>query len=252
MSDIRTLVVDDEPLTRERVTSLVSATDGLELVGEAKNGLEALDQITSLEPDLVLIDVEMPELDGFGVVRALDVARTPAVIFITAYEHYAVQAFEIGAIDYLHKPVTKQRFEAAIARARDRLERPSAADWRSLVAAAALAERSRGARTRFVVRQGNAHYFVPVDQVDWIDVADNYLRLHVGKKVHFHRATMKDAEDELDPARFVRIHRSAIVAVDRIQSIRSADGGGHVIELQDGVELRSSRQYVHRVNALLR
>lgn len=252
MTEIRTLVVDDEPLTRERIGSLVRDTEGLTLVGEARNGLEALDLIATLAPDLLLIDVEMPELDGFGVVRALDVQQTPAVIFVTAYETYAVQAFDVGAIDYLHKPVTNQRFQAAVARAKDRLERPSAADWRSLVAAAALAERSRGARTRFVVKHGNTHYFVPVEQVDWIDAADNYLRLHAGGKVHFYRGTMREAEDELDPSAFVRIHRSAIVAVDRIRSVSINDTGGHVIELRDGMKLRSSRQYLSRVKSLLR
>jgi two-component system LytT family response regulator len=252
MTEIRTLVVDDEPLTRERVGSLVRETEGLKLVGEARNGLEALDLITTLAPDLVFIDVEMPELDGFGVVRALDVEHSPAVIFVTAYERYALQAFDVGAIDYLHKPVTSQRFQAAVARAKDRLERPSAADWRSLVAAAALAERSRGARTRFVVKQGSTHYFVPVEEVDWIDGADNYLRLHAGGKVHFFRGTMKEAEDDLDPKSFVRIHRSAIVAVDRVQSIRGNDSGGKVIEMRDGAKLRSSRQYASRVRSLLR
>lgn len=252
MTEIRTLVVDDEPLTRERVGTLVRDTEGLKLVGEARNGLEALDLITNLSPDLIFIDVEMPELDGFGVVRALEVQRAPAVIFVTAYETYAVQAFNVGAIDYLHKPVTTQRFQAAVARAKDRLERPSAADWRSLVAAAALAERSRGARTRFVVKHGNTHYFVPVEQVDWIDAADNYLRLHAGGKIHFYRGTMKEAEDDLDPKSFVRIHRSAIVAVDRIHSIRGNETGGHVIEMRDGAKLRSSRQYVGRVKSLLR
>ena len=249
---IRALIVDDEPLTRERVRTLVKESSGLELVGEARNGLEALDMISRLEPDLVFIDVEMPELDGFGVIAELDVKHAPAVIFITAFENYAVQAFEVGAIDYLHKPVTRQRFDAAVTRAKERLEKPSISEWKSLVAAAAAAERARGVRKRFVVRQGDAHHFVPVESVDWIDAADNYLRLHVGQKVHFYRSTMKQAEDELDPARFVRIHRSAIVAIDRIASIRSHDGGGHVVRLIDGMDLRSSRQYAERVSGLLR
>ena len=251
MTSIRTLVVDDEPLTRERVRTLVEQSEDLELIGEARNGLEALDLITTLQPDLVLIDVEMPELDGFGVVAELDVARKPAVIFVTAYEHYAVQAFEVGAIDYLHKPVTRARFSAAIARAKDRLERPSAADWKSLVSAAAHAERVRGARTRFVVKRGNAHYFVPANEVDWIDVADNYLRLHAGTKVHFYRGTMSQVEGELDPARFVRVHRSTLVAIDRIRAIRAIESGGHLVELTGGVEIRSSRAYGQRLRDLL-
>ena len=252
MTSIRVVTVDDEPLARERVSTLVNETDGLELVGEANNGLEALDLITTLEPDLVFIDVEMPELDGFGVIAALDVARAPAFVLVTAYEHYALQAFDVGAIDYLHKPVTRARFAAAVERAKQRLDQRSMEEWRALVASATHAGRARGARTRFVVRRGNTHYFVPVDEVDWIDAADNYLRLHLGSRTHLCRGTMKQAEDELDPERFVRIHRSAIVAVDRIQAIRSHEGGGHVIELKGGVHLRSSRQYGQRVTALIR
>ena len=251
MSALRVLAVDDEPLARERVSTLVRETAGLELVGEGSSGLEALDLITELAPDLVFIDVEMPELSGFGVIAALDRANVPGVVFVTAFTHYALQAFEVGAIDYLHKPVTRTRFDAAVERARERLDRGSAAQRRALVDEAVQAERARGKRTRFVVRRGDAHEFVPVSDVDWIDVADNYLRLHVGGRTHLCRGTMKDAGDELDPARFVRIHRSAIVAVDRIVAIRSR-GDGYVVELRGGVRLRSSRQYAQRVRELLR
>ena len=248
---IRVLTVDDEPLARERVSTLVRATDGLDLVGEGNNGLEALDLITRLEPDLVFIDVEMPELSGFGVIAALEGARVPAVVFITAFERYALKAFEVGAVDYLQKPVTKERFAAAVTRARERLGRRTVEIGQALVAGAAQAERARGARTRFVVRRGNTHHIVPAEQVDWMDVADNYLSLHVGMKTHLWRGTMKQAEEELDPDRFVRIHRSVIVAIDRILTVRSHESGGHVIELKGGVQLRSSRQYADRLRALL-
>ena len=252
MTAIRVVTVDDEPLARERVSTLVRESEGLALVGEANNGIEALDLITRLDPDLVFIDVEMPELSGFGVIAALDEARVPAVIFITAFEQYALKAFEVGAVDYLQKPVTRQRFAAAVGRARDRLGRRPADYGSALVTSATLAERARGYRTRFVVRRGNTHQIVPADQVDWLDVADNYLGLHVGAKTHLWRGTMKQAQEELDPDRFVRIHRSAIVAVDRIVTVRTHDSGGHVIEIKGGVQLRSSRQYADRVRALLR
>ena len=251
MNRIRAVVVDDEPLTRERVRTLIARTDDVELVGEGRNGLEALDLITTHDPDLIFIDVEMPELDGFGVIAELESRSAPAVIFITAYEHYARQAFDVGAVDYLHKPITPSRFTDAVDRARQRLERHSIAEWRSLVASAVRAERERGTRKRFVVRKGNEHFFVPVADVDWIDAADNYLRLHVKGRAHFSRGTMKQAEEELDPSQFVRIHRSAIVAVDCIRAIRSSESGGHIIELKDGSQLRSSRQYVRKVNELL-
>ena len=249
---IRVVAVDDEPLALERVTTLVRATEGLELVGEGKNGIEALNLITRLEPDLIFIDVEMPELSGFGVVAALDGTRVPAVVFITAFERYALQAFEVGAVDYLQKPVTKQRFAAAVGRAKERLDRRAAEYWQALVMGAAQAERARGVRTRFVVRRGNTHHIVPADQVDWMDVADNYLCLHTGPKTHLWRGTMKQAEEELDPERFVRIHRSTIVAIDRILTVKSHESGGHVVELRGGVQLRSSRQYADRVRSLLR
>lgn len=252
MSPLRVVAIDDEPLARERVSALVRATDGLELVAEAGNGLEALDLITALAPDLVFIDVEMPELSGFGVIAALAGVRLPGVVFVTAHERYALQAFEVGAIDYLHKPVTRARFAAAVERARERLGRSTAESRDVLVAQATAVERARGQRIRFVVRRGSAHHFVPVAEVDWIDVADNYLRLHAGGATHLWRGTLKEAEEELDPARFVRIHRSAMVAVDRILAIRSQDAGGYVVELRSGVQLRGSRLYAERVRALLR
>src|SRR4029079_355511 len=250
MKSIRALIIDDEPLTRERVRDLATRSD-IEVVGEGANGLQALDLISRHKPDLIFIDVEMPELNGFGVISELSDDSTPAVIFITAYEQYAKKAFDVGAVDYLHKPITPSRFAAAIARAREKLERPSVAEWRRLVAAASGADRARGSRKRFVVKSGSTHYFVQVDDVDWIDAADNYLRLHVGKKTHFARGTMKQAEDELDSDKFVRIHRSAIVAVNRIRAIRNTESGGRIVELNDGMQLRSSRQYFRRVSELL-
>lgn len=251
MRSIRALIVDDEPLTRERIRDLAARTEGITIIGEGANGLEALDLITRHKPDLIFIDVEMPELNGFGVISELSDDSMPAVIFITAYEQYAKKAFDVGAVDYLHKPITPSRFSAAIARAKEKLERPSIAEWRRLVAAASQAERARGSRKRFVVKSGSTHYFVSIDDVDWIDAADNYLRLHVGQKTHFARGTMKQAEDELDSEKFVRIHRSAIVAVNRIRVIRNTESGGHIVELADGTQLRSSRQYFRRVSELL-
>ena len=252
MKPLRVVTVDDEPLVRERVAALVREAEGLELVGEGTNGLEALDLITRLEPDLVFIDVEMPELSGFGVISALEEGHVPGVIFITAYEQYALDAFDAGAIDYLQKPVSRQRFSLAVERAKSRLQHRSDVELRTLLNGIARVERARGTRSRFVVRRGNTHIFVPVQDVDWLDAADNYLRLHVGDRTHLARGTMVQAEEELDPAQFVRIHRSAIVAVDRILAIRSHESGGYVVELRGGVRLRTSRQYADRVRALLR
>lgn len=249
---LRVVLVDDEPLVRERIAALVGESAGLDLVGEGTNGLEALDLITRFDPDLVFIDVEMPELSGFGVIAAIEAERVPGFIFVTAFEQYALEAFDAGAIDYLHKPVTKQRFALAVERAKLRLQNRSPADTVALVDSAQRAERTRGWRTRFVVRRGSEHIFVPVGDIDWVDAADNYLRLHVAERAYFARATMNQAEGELDPDRFVRIHRSAIVAVDRIASVRGHASGGHVVTLRGGQRLKVSRQYAERVRRLFK
>ena len=249
---LRVIIVDDEPLVRERMRALVSSTSGLELVGEAENGLDALNLISTLHPDLLFIDVEMPELSGFGVVAAIEGDHVPGVVFVTAFEHYALRAFDVGAIDYLHKPVTPQRFASAVERAKQRLQQESDNERRALVAGAVMAERERGARTRYVVRRGKVHYFVPVDQVDYIDSAENYLQLHVGDRAHLARGTLKEAEEELDPKLFVRIHRSTIVSIDRVVAVRRHESGVHMVHLRSGAKLRSSRQYAERVRQLLR
>jgi two-component system LytT family response regulator len=248
---IRVVVVDDEALARERVVSLVRATPELDLVGEASHGLEALDLITSLSPDLVFLDVEMPELNGFDVVAALDDSALPGIVFITAYEEYAMKAFEVDAIDYLQKPVTPDRFSAAVRRALGRLEHRTASRAGTIRAALAGARPRRGYRTRFVVRRGATHTFVAVSDVIWIDAVDNYLQLHTGGRPHLVRGTMKDAEQELDPASFVRIHRSTIVNIARIASIESQPTGGYVVRLSDGARLRTSRQYAGRVREMV-
>jgi len=253
VSGLAVLVVDDEPLARERVVQLVEAMPGLELAGEARNGVEALDLIDSVRPDLVLLDVEMPGLTGFEVVTALDRSELPGVIFVTAYDHYAVKAFDVGAIDYLLKPVTRARFAEAIERARERLAsvRARRAERRRVSDAAIEAARSRGPRARYAVRIGRRHHVVPVGQIDWIEAADNYLKLHVGGKAHLARGTIGDAERELDAARFARIHRSTLVAIDRIAAVDRGESGAWVVELQTGATLRVSRSYVDRIRALL-
>ena len=246
MRPVRVIVVDDEALARERITALVRATPRLSLVGEAVNGLEALDLIESVAPDLVLIDVDMPELGGFGVVAARGETNKPGFVFITAYDEYAIQAFEVDALDYLLKPVSEERFAKTVERALARLGSNPQAPLR---VARAMTTRE-GYRTRFVVRRGSMHTFVAAKDVVWIDVEDNYLQLHAGGRTHLVRGTMKDAEQELDPAMFVRVHRSAMVNVNYIVAI-DAEPAGYALRLSDGTRLRSSRQYTARVRALL-
>jgi two-component system LytT family response regulator len=251
MSRVRVVVVDDEALARERVVALVRDAPELELVGEASHGLEALDLIASAAPDLVFLDVEMPELSGFDVAAALESATMPGLVFITAYEEYAMKAFEVDAIDYLQKPVTPERFDAAVRRALWRLK--SGADSRaSVVQAIALRGReSARYRTRFVVRRGSTHTFVAASDVAWINGVDNYLQLHAGGRSHLVRGTMKDAERELDPTSFLRIHRSTIVNITHIASIDAQATGGYVVRMSDGAKLRTSRQYASRVRVLV-
>jgi two-component system, LytTR family, response regulator len=256
MSDakvLRTLVVDDEPLPRERVVTLVRETAGLELVGQATSGTEALDQIVALRPDLLFLDIQLPEMDGFEVVDALGDEAPPAVVFVTAYDEYAVRAFEVDAIDYLLKPVSAERFSAAVHRLRDRLTRPGVAIADRVRDALARAGQDRAPtpRRRFVVRRGNTHSFVPVADVEWIDAEGNYLRLHVGRQSHLVRLTMKTLESELAAHDFVRIHRSILVNVDRIATITPSGEGEYVVVLRDGTRLGSSRGYADRVRALL-
>jgi two-component system, LytTR family, response regulator len=251
MTAVRVIVVDDEPLARERVVTLVRQTPELELVGEAAHGLSALDLIVSTAPDLAFLDVEMPELSGFDVATALDEASLPGLVFITAYEEYAMKAFEVDAIDYLQKPVTPARFAVAVRRALGRLGQESAS--RATLARAAAARRHENGRhrTRFVVRRGSTHTFVAASDVIWIDAVDNYLQLHSEGRVHLVRGTMKDAEQDLDPEAFLRIHRSAIVNVARIVAVDAQPSGGYVVRLADGTKLRTSRQYVAGVRSLL-
>ncbi|MEO7964174.1 MAG: LytTR family DNA-binding domain-containing protein [Gemmatimonadaceae bacterium] len=251
MSDVRVLVVDDEALARERLVTLVRATPRLEFVGEGVNGLEALDLITSIAPDLVLLDIEMPELGGFDVISALDPAAIPGVVFVTAYEDYALQAFDVDAIDYLQKPVSPERFGAAMQRALRRLTNDDDVHARAGRMLSAIEQERKGHRTRFVVRRGSSHTFVAARDVLWIHAEDNYLQLHTTGQAHLVRGTIGEAERELNPAKFMRIHRSCIVNLEHIVAIEAQTSGGYVVRLDDGSKLRTSRQYASGVRALI-
>lgn len=247
---LRALVVDDEDLPRQAVRDLVAAHPALTLVGEATDGRAALDAIVAHRPDLVFLDIQMPELDGFQVVSALDDDVLPAVVFVTAYDAFAIKAFEVNAIDYLMKPVTPERFEATVARVQGRIgaERSGQSSIRTMLTEVGPAGRA----TRFVARRGQKHYFVRVTDIDWIEAEGNYLRLVTGDTSHLIRDTMKAVESRLDPAQFVRVHRSAIVAIDRIRSIEAGEHGDYVITMGSGGRIESSRGYSERVRALLR
>jgi two-component system LytT family response regulator len=249
---LRTAVVDDEDLPRQRIVDLVQSHADLALVGQAGDGTSALDLIVDSRPDLVFLDIQMPELDGFQVVAALDDDALPAVVFVTAYDEYAIRAFEVDAIDYLLKPVTPERFAASVARVLSRIQRRDASLDVPLRTLATRATERPGPATRFVARRGSKHYFVRVADVDWIEAVGNYVRLQTGDKSHLIRETMKGIEGKLDPNDFVRIHRSAIVAVERIQTIEAREHGEYLVTMQGGAKLVSSRAYSERVRSLLR
>ena len=242
---IRALVVDDEPLGRERVRALLEREAGIEVVGECEDGLEAVESIRALRPDLVFLDVQMPEMDGFGVVEAVGPDRMPPVVFVTAYDQYALSAFEVNAVDYLLKPFDLDRFHAALERVRSRLRPPGDERWSESLAA--VLERVRQPRQeypeRFLVRSGRRYVVVKTEEIDWIGAADNYLELHQGKSVHLMRETMSAMEGQLDPRRFMRIHRSAIVNSRRIRELRSEGRRDLVVVLTSGAELRVARSH---------
>ena len=249
---IRTLIADDEPLARERLRALLARHADVEVIGECSNGADAIEAITELRPDLVLLDVEMPEADGFAVLEALDPGALPAVVFVSAHDQYAVRAFEAHALDYVLKPFDEARVARALQRVRGQLERAQGArpiDPRLM----SLIEELRGRRRadRLVVRTGGRVVFLRTEDIDWVEASGNYVRLHVGSDAHLLRESMKNMERRLDPSTFVRIHRSAIVNVDRIRELEPWFHGEYIVILRDGTRLTSSRVFSDRLNALI-
>lgn len=249
---IRVVVADDEPLARERIRTLLAAHPDVELVAECGDGEDAIQAVAARRPDLLFLDVQMPELDGFGVLAAFPPDERPHVVFVTAYDEHAVRAFEVNAIDYLLKPVEPRRFEAALARVRTRLAGPSAD--RDTVLEAVLNElrRGRGYASRLVVRDGSRVSFVRVEDIDWIDAAGNYVKLHVAGNVHLLREPLKTLETRLDPDRFLRVHRSAIVNLERIASVEPYFHGEYTLTLRDGTRITSSRTHSARLRSFLK
>jgi two-component system, LytTR family, response regulator len=246
---LKTLIVDDEPLARTGLRMLLVADPAFTAIDEAANGFEAIRAIRDRRPDLVFLDVQMPEMDGFSVVQSIGPDRMPAVVFVTAHDQYAIRAFDVNAIDYLLKPVTRERFAEALKRVRSRL--PSAQEYSQQIAALleTIASRSRYV-SRLAVRSASKTSFVEVASVDWMQAAENYVQLHVGRANHLLHVTMNRLESSLDPELFVRVHRSIIVNIRQIKEIQAAQHGEYVILLHSGVRIQSSRSYHTRVKAL--
>jgi two-component system LytT family response regulator len=250
---IRALVVDDEPHGRERVAMLLAGRSDVAVVGECADGRQAVRAIRELRPDLVFLDVQMPELDGFGVLEEVGPAEMPAVVFVTAYDAYAIRAFEVNALDYLLKPVDPERLATALERAaeRVRLRAPGRADERVVALLEGL-ERRRRYASRFVVRDQGAAFFLPAEQVEWIEAERNYVRLHAkGGAAHLIREPLKEVEARLDPERFVRVSRSAIVNLDAVERVEPWFRGEYVLILRDGARLTSSRAHGESFRALM-
>ncbi len=249
---LRVLLVDDEPVARRRLGRLLRDDRDIEIAGQCGDGASAVAAVRALEPDLVLLDVQMPEMDGFDVLQALGAERLPAIIFVTAFDRYALRAFEVHALDYLLKPVDSERLARAIGRARARLAeaRGSTLDPRVLALLEGFAAERRFL-TRMPVRMGGRVVVVPMSEVDYITAADNYVTLHAGGQQHLVRDTMGRLERELDPARFVRIHRSTIVQVDRIRELLPDFHGDFTMILADGSRVQLSRTYRPHVEQVL-
>jgi two-component system LytT family response regulator len=266
---IRVLIVDDEPIARRRMRRLLRLEDDVDVVEEVGSGREAIEVINRERPDLVLLDVQMPDIDGFGVVDALGVEHMPPTIFVTAYNEYAVRAFDVHAIDYLLKPFDPDRFKAAFQRARSHLEQVSSAEQGRKIRALLEQVLGEGATAsiggssmnggggagvavqtvrhryvdRLMVKHDGRVFFVKASDVDWFEAAGNYVRIHTGKVSHLIRETMQRIETQLDPAMFVRIHRAVIVNLDRIRELQPWFAGDYVVILRDGRQLKLSRTY---------
>jgi two-component system LytT family response regulator len=252
---LRTLIVDDEPLARERVRMMLGMHDDVAVIGEVGDGQQAVDAIRDQRPDLVFLDVQMPGVDGFGVLQALEGEDLPHVVFVTAYDQYALKAFEVHALDYVLKPFNAERFGQALQRARAAIatrheaEAPVDRDHlRSLVASLTAEQREK---QRIVVKSSGRVFFVKVDDIDWIEAEGNYVRLHMGNQSHLLRETMKGMESVLDAGQFIRIHRSTIVNADRIRELQPLFHGEYAVILRDGTRLVASRGPDNRLKKLL-
>ncbi len=240
---LRVLVVDDEPLARERVLRLLERADDVEVVGECGDGRTAVRAIREGAPDLVFLDVELPELDGFAVLESVGRDNVPGVVFMGAVGGDAMRAFEVDAVDYLLQPYASERFERALQRARERISLGAAAEARWTPRARLAAGAGASGIERLMVKVDDRTQFVRVADIDRIESAGNYARLHVGRTTHLIRETLSALEARLDPARFGRIHRRVLVNLARVREIQPWFGGDQIVILADGLKLRLSRNY---------
>jgi len=254
MSVLRVGIADDEPLARERIRSFLANRPGYEIAVECSDGVEAAAAIRDDELDVLFLDVQMPDLDGFQAIEAAGDVSIPIIVFVTAFQDYAIRAFEVRAIDYLLKPFDRARFEETLKRVEDQLASRRKKNLAPEVAELLRELSGNGSsayQLRFPVKSRGEIYFVRADDIDWIDAEGNYVALHAGGRTHLLRETIKSVESRLDPAKFVRVHRSAIINVDRLKKLQPYFHGEYVVTLHDGTTLTSSRTYSDRLRALI-
>ena len=244
MSPLQALIVDDEPLGRERLRHLLSERQDIRISGEASDGSEAVELLSANDFDLVFLDIQMPKMDGFAVIEGVGPQDMPPVIFCTAHDEFALEAFRLHALDYLLKPIDADRFHVSVDRVVDLISsgRPDNLEERLSKLLAGQGDRNEPVR-RFMIKSHQQITFVRDEDIDWIEAAGNYLELHAGKEVHLLRQTMKDIEARLDPERFMRIHRSTIVNMDRVRDLHQMFNGEFEVRLTTGQKLTMSRTY---------
>lgn len=245
---IRAVIVDDEPLARDRLRMLLAGVDDIAVVGEFGDGRAAANGILELHPDLLFLDVQMPEVDGFGVLQLVGAEHMPVTVFVTAYDQYALKALDVSAVDYLLKPFDRERFLRALARARKQI--PSA-DLQARLLSLLQHVNRNAFLDRLVIKSAGRISFLKTAEVDWIEAAGNYVRLHVARESHMLRETMSAIEGKLDPGKFVRIHRGAVVNLERIKDLQPLFHGDHQVTLRDGSRLTLSRSYRENLERVL-
>ncbi|HVF28556.1 MAG TPA: LytTR family DNA-binding domain-containing protein [Pyrinomonadaceae bacterium] len=244
MTKIRALIVDDEPLARERVKRFLAGEPDVEVIGECSDGIQTVAAIETLKPDLILLDIQIPEADGFAVIEKIGVEKLPPVIFITSYDQYALRAFDVHAVDYLLKPYNRERFQLALERVRAQLQngQTDVLDERLRSLLESLKPEQKYLE-RLMIKSSGRVIFLRTEEIEWIEAEGNYLRIHAGREAYMLRETMNNLAAKLDPSKFARIHRSTLVQIERIKELQPMFGGDYVVILHNGTQLTLSRSY---------
>jgi two-component system LytT family response regulator len=251
MNLLRVLIVDDEPLIRAGIRQGLAGMENIEVAAECGSGSEAMRLLAAQSFDIVLLDVQMPDCTGLDVVERIGPVHMPAVIFVTAFDEYAVRAFELNAVDYLLKPFDDMRLRRSVERAAQRIDQRHQSNLTAQLQAL-LNARAKKWPERIVVKDGERFDFVPVESIDWIESANNYVQLHCGSRRHLLSESLTSLEGRLNPTRFLRVHRGRIVNLSRIEAIHPLLGGAYELELRSGTRLTTGRQYKDQIQALLR